>query len=105
MQLVNADESYSSDNDLISVDNPFKKPFCSLLRETTQVWLLQLCLPSLTESGGIDGLRQFGTLISHTLVQWFSTGGEFPTRGEFCIFEGGIFLNVIECFRINGNSL
>ena len=40
-----------------------------------------------------------------TLDQWFSTGGEFPTRGEFCIFEGGIFLNVIERFRINGNSL
>ena len=31
---------------------------CSLLRETTQVWLLQLCLPSLTESGGIDGPKQ-----------------------------------------------
>ena len=27
--------------------NPSVKPFCSLLRETTQVWLLQLCLPSL----------------------------------------------------------
>ena len=27
------------------------KPFCSLLRETTQIWLLQLRLPSLTESG------------------------------------------------------
>ena len=39
--------------------NPSIKPFCSLLRETTQVWLLQLCLPSLTESGGIDGLKQF----------------------------------------------
>ena len=35
--------------------NPFIKPFCSLLREPTQVWLLQLCLPSLTESEGIDG--------------------------------------------------
>ena len=23
------------------------------------------------------------------LNQWFSTGGEFPTRGEFCIFQGG----------------
>ena len=45
------------------------KPFCSLLRETTQVWLLQLCLPSLTESGGIDGPRQFGVLTSHTLVE------------------------------------
>ena len=49
--------------------NPCIKPFCSLLRETTQVWLLQLCLPSLTESGGIDGPRQFGALISHTLVE------------------------------------
>ena len=38
--------------------NPSIKPFCSLLRETTQVWLLQLCLPSLTGSGGIDGSRQ-----------------------------------------------
>ena len=45
------------------------KPFCSLLRETTQVWLLQLCLPSLTESGGIDGPRQFGALTSHTPVE------------------------------------
>ena len=35
--------------------NPSIKPFYSLLRETTQAWLLQLCLPSLTESGGIDG--------------------------------------------------
>ena len=46
------------------------KPFCSLLRETTQVWLLQLCLPSLTESGGIDGPRQFKALTSHTLVDF-----------------------------------
>ena len=33
--------------------NPSIKPYCSLLRETTQVWLLQLCLPSLTGSGGL----------------------------------------------------
>ena len=46
--------------------NPSMKPFCSLLRETTQVWLLQLCSPSLRESGGIDGPRQFGVLTSHT---------------------------------------
>ena len=45
------------------------KPFCNLLRETTQVWLLQLCLPSLTEIGEIDGPRQFGALTSHTLVE------------------------------------
>ena len=49
--------------------NPSIKPFCSLLRETTQVWLLQLCLPSLTESGGIDGPKQFGALTSHTLLE------------------------------------
>ena len=49
--------------------NPSIKPFCSLLRETTQAWLLQLCLPSLTENGGIDGPRQFGALTSHTLVE------------------------------------
>ena len=49
--------------------NPSIKPFCSLLRETTQVCLLQLCLPSLTESGGIDGPKQFGALTSHTLVE------------------------------------
>ena len=29
--------------------NPSIKPSCSLLRETTQIWLLQLCLPTLTE--------------------------------------------------------
>ena len=49
--------------------NPSIKSFCSLLRETTQVWLLQLCLPSLTENGGIDGPKQFGALTSHTLVK------------------------------------
>ena len=49
--------------------NPSIKPFCSLLRETTRAWLLQLCLPSLTGSGGIDGPKQFGALTSHTLVE------------------------------------
>ena len=49
--------------------NPFSELSCSLLRETTQVWLLQLCFPSLTESGGIDGPRQFGALTFHTLVE------------------------------------
>ena len=41
------------------------KPFCSLLRETTQVWLIQFCLPSLTESRGIDGPKQFGACPIH----------------------------------------
>ena len=49
--------------------NPSIKPSCSLLGETTQVWLLQLCLPSLTESGGIYGPGLFGALTSHTLVE------------------------------------
>ena len=49
--------------------NPSIKLFCSLLRETTQFWLLQFCLPSLTGSGGIDGTRQFEALTSHTLVE------------------------------------
>ena len=49
--------------------NPSIKPFCNFLRETTQVWLLQLCLPSSTEIGGIDGPRQFGALTSQTLVE------------------------------------
>ena len=44
--------------------NPSIKPFCSLLRETTRVWLLQLCLPSLTGSGGIDGSSEFGAVRS-----------------------------------------
>ena len=42
---------------------------CSLVRETTQVWLLQLCLPSLTGSVEIDDPRQFRALTSHTLVE------------------------------------
>ena len=50
-------------------ENPSIKPFCSLLRKTNQVWLLQFCFPSLTGSGGIDGPRQFGALTFHTLVE------------------------------------
>ena len=42
--------------------NPSTKLSCSLLRETTQVWLLHLCLPSLTESGGNDSPRQFKSI-------------------------------------------
>ena len=40
--------------------NPSIKLSCSLLRETNQAWLLQVCLPRLTGSEGIDGPRQFG---------------------------------------------
>ena len=50
--------------------NPSIKPFCSLLRETTRVWLLQLWLPSLTGSGGIDGPKQFEALTSHSRKAW-----------------------------------
>ena len=49
--------------------NPSIKLSRSLLSETTQVWLLQLCFPSLSGSGEIDGPRQFGALTSHTLVE------------------------------------
>ena len=49
--------------------NPFIKLSGSLLEETTEVWLLQLCLLSLTWSGGIDGPKQFGALTSHILVK------------------------------------
>ena len=49
--------------------NSFIKRSCSLFRETTRVWLLQLCLPSLTGSGEIDGPRQFAASASHTLVE------------------------------------
>ena len=28
--------------------------------------------------------------MTEALIQWFSTGGEFPTRGKFCIFKGEI---------------
>ena len=45
------------------------KTFLQSSQGTTQVWLLQLCLPGLTESGGIDGPRQFGASTSHTLVE------------------------------------
>ena len=40
---------------------------CSLLRETTQVWQLQLYLPSLAGSRGFDSPRQFGASTFHLL--------------------------------------
>ena len=49
--------------------NPCIELSCSLLRETTLVWLLQLFLPSLTGSGGINSPTQFGESASHTLVE------------------------------------
>ena len=45
------------------------KTFLQSPQEDARVWLLHLCLPSLTESEGIDGPRQFGALTSHTLVE------------------------------------
>ena len=36
---------------------------CSLLRETTRIWLPHLYLPNLTESGEINGSKEFGALI------------------------------------------
>ena len=49
--------------------NPSIELSCSLLRKTTQVWLLQFRLPSLRGSGKIDGPRQFGASTFHTLVE------------------------------------
>ena len=49
--------------------NPSIELSCNLFRETTRVWLLQLCLPNLTGGGEIDGPRQFGVLTFHTLVE------------------------------------
>ena len=72
--------------------NPSIKLSCSFLRETTQVWLLPLCLPSLTESGGIDGPRQFGTLNSHTLVE---KRGVFRTITHVSSPSSGIAQNTI----------
>ena len=42
---------------------------CSLLGETTRVWLVQLYLPSLTRSAEINDSKQFGVSIFHTLVE------------------------------------
>ena len=44
------------------------KTFLQSPQGDTQAWLLQLFFPSLTESGRIDGPKQFGALTSHTLV-------------------------------------
>ena len=49
--------------------NPSIKLSCSLIKETNQVWLLQLCLPSLIGSGGIDDPKQFGALTFYTLLK------------------------------------
>ena len=51
-------------------ENPSNELSCSLLRVTTQVWLLQLYLPNLTGSGEIDGPKQLiGASTFHTLVE------------------------------------
>ena len=46
--------------------NLFTYHSCSLLRETTQLWLLKLYLPNLTKSRGINGPKQFGALTFHS---------------------------------------
>ena len=48
---------------------PLYRTFLQSPRETTQVWLLQPCLSSLTGTGGIDGPRQFGASTFHALVE------------------------------------
>ena len=42
--------------------------FCSLLRETIQVWLLPFYLPNFKGKEGIDGTKQFESSTFHTLV-------------------------------------
>ena len=48
---------------------PSTQRSCGLLRETTQVWLLQFYLPNVTGSRGIDGPKQFGASTFYTLVE------------------------------------
>ena len=75
--------------------NPSIKPFCSLLRETTQVWLLQLCLPSLTKSGGIDGPRQFGALTFHTSRKSWSILNNLTGRSRHSPRQCSVSANAI----------
>ena len=51
--------------------NPFIEVCCSVLAETTRVWLLQLCLPSLIGSVEIDGPRLFGASTFYTPVETY----------------------------------
>ena len=48
--------------------NPSIEFSFSLLRKTTQVWLLQFYLPNMTGSGEIDSPKQFRASTFHTLV-------------------------------------
>ena len=47
--------------------NPSTQRFCSFLKGTAQVWLLQLYLPNLTGSEGIDGPKWFKALTFYIL--------------------------------------
>ena len=61
--------------------NPSIKPFCSLLRETNQVWLLQLCFPNLTGRGGLI-VRSSSTTFSNlasALLNGQTTNGKRST--------------------------
>ena len=48
-------------------------------------WVARFGSPTiiLTESGGIDGPKQFKALTSHTLVQWFLNLLEVPNPSSF----------------------
>ena len=49
--------------------NPSTQYSPSLLRQISQIWLLQLYLPNLPGSKGIDGLNLFGASTFHTPVE------------------------------------
>ena len=70
--------------------NPSIELFCNLLRETTRVLLLHLCVPSLTGSGKINGPRQFRASTFHTLIEKHRAVD--LNRGGILCLRGGNFL-------------
>ena len=72
--------------------NPSIELSCSLLMETTQVWLLQVYLSNLTGSERIDGPKQFGEPTFHTLVanSW-SFLNNFTNRSRYSPCHCSIF--------------
>ena len=49
--------------------NPSIEFSCNLLRDMTRVWLLQIYLPNVTGSEGMDGPKQFRASMFHTLLE------------------------------------